>query len=105
MSVRFLASAYGISVHETDAFSAIFSFTNFSTSRSLLFRQWRAGKIKRQFIRSDVTSFLRSVTRDHLVQRPMQQMRHGYGALELRGGDQRLLLHLRPHSAQMAVAC
>ena len=33
ISVRCFASANGISFHETGAFSAIFSFTSFSTSR------------------------------------------------------------------------
>jgi hypothetical protein len=33
MSARFFASAYGISFQETAAFSPIFSFTNFPTSR------------------------------------------------------------------------
>ena len=37
MSVRFLTSAYGISVHETAAFSAILSLTSFSTSRACCF--------------------------------------------------------------------
>src|SRR4029077_17385102 len=41
----------------------------------LLLRQWRARKVKRQFVRSDVTALLRSVTRDHFVQRPVQQVR------------------------------
>ena len=61
MSARFFASAYGISVHETGAFSAIFSFTSFSTSRFCCGVSACARKIERQLVRPDVASLLRRI--------------------------------------------
>src|SRR6266481_1983606 len=47
----------------------------------LLLRQCRARKIQRQFVRADITPFLRRIARNNFMQRPVQQVRRSMVSL------------------------